>query len=166
MVCALLMLATLLACQPPEPEPFSIHLLADEVPAAELSTCDLSKLELQEPPIVSDNDIISYWQATHEIELTAEAYERIQELYDLPVRVSGMPFVVSVGRERIYAGAFWTPLSSLSFDGVVIIQPLDPSKRSITIELGYPSPQAFAGPDPRSDQRILRSLQAKGKLEQ
>jgi len=161
---ALLMVFALMACQPREPAGLSIHLLADDVPASELSSLDLAEIELQDEPIVFGPDIITYSEGTHDIELTAEAYARIQNLFGLPVRVSGMPFVVSVGDERVYAGAFWTPASSLSFDGLVILQPFDPERRIIRIALGYPSPQLFRGPDPRSDERILRSLRAAGKL--
>jgi hypothetical protein len=163
---ALLMVATLMACQPREMADFSIRLLVDEVSTAELSMLDLAEVELQDEPIVSAGDIISYSESTHEMELTAEAYARIQQLFELPVRVSGLPFVVSVGDERIYAGAFWTPASSLSFDGVVILQPFEPDQRVVRIALGYPSPRAFTGQDPRSDERILRSFQAAGKLKQ
>ena len=100
----------------------------------------------------------------HEIELTTEAYERIQQIFTQPVSVRGIPFVVCAGSDRIYAGAFWTPLSSISFDGVAIYQPFDPDRRVIRIALGYPTPEAFTGEDPRSDPRILQSLEAAGKL--
>jgi pimeloyl-ACP methyl ester carboxylesterase len=163
---ALLTVAALVACQPRETAVFSIHLLVDEMPATELSSWHLDDIELQDEAIVCAGDIVSYSRSTHEIELTAEAYSRIQQLFELLVRVSGMPFVVSVGRDRIYAGAFWTPLSSLSFDGVVILQPSDPDQRVIRITLGYPGPQFFTGQDPRSDERILRSVKAAGKLKQ
>jgi hypothetical protein len=148
----------------PEAGEFSIYLLAGEVPTSELSTVDLRDLDLQDEPIVSETDIIAYTWDTHEIELTAEAYQRIRDPFALPVRVSGMPFVVCVGADRIYAGAFWTPASSISFDGVVILEPFDVDSRVISIVLGYPSPEAFTGKDPRSDPRILQSLDAAGKL--
>jgi len=134
------------------------------VPATELSIVDLNDLELQEEPILSIDDIIAYSRETHEIELTAEAYERIQQLFTLPAKVRGIPFVVCVGADRIYAGAFWTPVSSISFDGVVICQPFDLDKRVIRIVLGYPCPEAFTGKDPRSDLRVLQSLEAVAKL--
>jgi hypothetical protein len=148
----------------PEAGEFSIYLLAGEVPTSELSTVDLRDLDLQDEPIVSETDIIAYTWDTHEIELTAEAYERIRDLFVLPVRVQGMPFVVSVGSEPVYAGAFMTPASSISFDGVVICQPFDVDRHVIRIVLGYPSPEAFTGKDPRSDPRILQSLDAAVKL--
>ncbi len=143
---------------------FSIHLLAQDIPPAEMSKVDLNSLRLQEQPIISIHDIMAYSKETHEIELTAPAYERIQQLFSLPVDVDGMPFVVCVGRDPVYAGAFWTPVSSLSFDGVVILQPFEANKHTITISLGYPTPEAFRGTDPRSNRRVLQALELAGKL--
>lgn len=163
-VIVLLVASILMGCIPSGATGFSIHLLADEVPATELSIIDLNDLEVQEEPIVSGDDIVTYSRETHEIELTAEAHDRIQQLFALPVQVSGMPFVVCAGGDRIYAGAFWTPASSISFDGVVICEPYDRERRVIRIGLGYPSAEAFTGTDPRSDPRVLQSLEAAGKL--
>ena len=154
----------LMGCIPSKADGFSIYLLADEIPATELLPVGLNDLELQKDPILSIDDITMYSKTTHEIEITADAYERIQKLYSLPVEVRGIPFVACVGRDPVYAGAFWTPVSSIGFDGVVICQPFDPDKRIIRIGLGYPCPEAFTGKDPRSDQRILQSLEAAGKL--
>ncbi len=153
-----------MGCIPSQAKGFSIYLLADDMPATELSMVDLNDLELQEEPILSTDDIIAYSRETHEIELTAEGYERIRQLFTLPVEVLGIPFVVCVGAERIYAGGFMTPASSISFDGIVIGEPYDRERRVITIGLGYPSPEAFTGTDPRSDPRVLQSLEAAGKL--
>ncbi|MDH4209321.1 MAG: hypothetical protein OEV76_10635, partial [Anaerolineae bacterium] len=86
------------------------------------------------------------------------------QLFTLPVEVRGIPFVVCVGTDRIYAGAFMTPASSISFDGVVILEPFDVERHVISIALGYPSPEAFTGKDPRSDLRVSESLQALGVL--
>jgi hypothetical protein len=160
----LLIAPILMGCIPSQARGFSIYLLADEVPATELVMFDLNDLELQEEPIVSGDDIVAYSRETHEIELTADAYERIQQLFTLPVEVRGIPFVVCVGAERIYAGGFWTPASSISFDGVVISQPFDPDERVINIGLSYPSLEAFTGEDPRSDPRVLQWLEEAGKL--
>ncbi len=153
----------LMGCIPAH-DGFSIHLLADEIPATELLPVDLKDLELQEEPILSSDDIIMYSWTRHEIKLTAEAYERIRQLFTPPAKVRGIPFVVCVGSDRVYAGAFWTPVSSISLDGVVICQPFVPGQHLIRIGLGYPSPEAFTGIDPRFDQRIRRSLEAAGKL--
>ena len=163
-VIVILIAAILMGCIPSRARGFSICLLADEVPATELSIVDLNDLELQDEPILSSDDIITYSRKRHEIELTAEAYERVEQLFTLPVKVRGMPFVASVGSDRVYAGAFWTPASSVSFDGVVICQPFDPDNHVIRIGLGSSTPEAFTGQDPRFDQRILQSMEAAGKL--
>jgi hypothetical protein len=63
------------------------------------------------------------------------------------------------------AGAFWTPVSSISFDGVIIMEPYDANRHVIGLALEYPSPQAFRGEDPRANPKILEALAVRGKLE-
>jgi hypothetical protein len=151
-------------CQSAQKDGFAIYLLAQDLPASALSQNDLGKLVLESEPILSSADIISYDKTNHIIELTRAAHTRIQKVFPLPVKVNGFPFVVCVGKERIYAGAFWTPLSSLSFDGVVIMQSFDANETSIQLSLGYPGPGFHSGKDPRSDARILNALQQEKKL--
>jgi hypothetical protein len=160
-----LLVPALIGCSPPTTEDFAIYLVAGGLPATEISNYELDEIELQSEPVLSVDDVLSYTAESHEMQLTREAYERIQGLYTLPVEVRGMPFVVAVGEERIYGGAFWTPLSSLIYEGVIICQPFDADHTVITLSLGYPSPEAFRGQDPRSDPRILNALEAAGKLE-
>ena len=151
-------------CAAPKTGEFAIYLLAEDLPPAEWSQAGLNSLALQEQPLIATADIVAYARDTHEIELTAAAYARVQGRYTLPVDTDGMAFVVRVGDDRIYAGAFWTPLSSLSFEGVVIMQPWEEDRRVIHIGLGYPTPQAFRGVDPRADPRIMQALEQAGKL--
>ncbi len=153
------------ACRPTEPGTFTIYLVNEDISTEEARQTPLNQLELEEIPLIADTDIITYSAASHNIELTQSAYQRLLAFQDLPgIDIDGMPFVVCVGDTRIYMGAFWTPLSSLSFDGVVIMLPSDRDKRTINITLGYPSSWAFKGVDPRLDQRILNALKTTGKL--
>jgi hypothetical protein len=163
-LCLLLVGLALSGCQAPKPARFAIYLVASDLTAIQALKVGLFQLPLQSQPVLSSEDILSYTQDTHQIELTEAGYRRIQALFPTPVRVSGIPFVACVGDERIYLGAFWTPLSSLSFGGVTIMQPMDPNSRSIQIQLGYPGPDFAGQADPRSDPRILESLRAAGKL--
>jgi len=135
-------------------------LLAQHVSASHLSGVELDSLEFEAEPILSVDDIVAYREETHEIELTASAYERIEQL---EVPTNGLPFVVCVGRKPIYSGAFWAMFSSLSFDGVTIWVPLI-EEHIIQMKLGYPQALYFKGEDPRSDSRILQSLEQVGKL--
>jgi hypothetical protein len=153
----------LLGCSQAKSASFGIYLLSEEMRTDQFQVAGLESLALQDKPLISSADIVSYDQATHEITLTPAAFQRVQSLYKLPVDVDGLPFVVCVGDERIYRGAFWTPVSSLSYDGVFILQPMGQDNR-ITLLAGYPSHQLFSGPDPRSDPRIMGALAAEGKL--
>lgn len=131
-------------------EEFAIYLLDEKIDPLKIQI--LSHIELPESPILSTKDIISYSKTTHEIRLTPEAYQRIREL------VVPRAFAVAVHRAPVYTGVFWTPASSMSFDGVVILKQLSEETTTIKIELGYPSPFAFTGEDPRSDELVLKSL--------
>jgi hypothetical protein len=144
----------------PQGEGFAIYLLAHDIPILEIPT--MSHLELADEPLISVVDIVSYSASTHEIELTAEAYRRIAAL---EVPVWGKAFAVCVDGHPVYWGAFWTAISSMSFDGVTILLPIRPEPHVIQLQLGYPeSPELFKGEDPRGNGRILESLKQAGKL--
>jgi hypothetical protein len=145
-------------------EGFAIYLPAAEIPVSQLPI--LSHIEPADTPLVSGADIVSYSKETHQIELTAVAFNRLAEL---EVPVSGRAFVVCVGRQPVYTAAFFTPISSVSFDGVVIMKPLDAKataagRHTVQLQLGYPGPDFFSGKDPRADPEIIESLRQAGKL--
>ncbi len=157
LVCALLLSISCILNT--EGEGFAIYLTQDDVPPAQMEA--LSHVELAEKPIISIRDIITYNAQTHEMKLTTDAFERI---YSLEVPVRGKSFVVCVDKDPVYWGAFWTPISSMSFEGVTIWKPLSPQDKMITLELGYPSSDFYEGEDPRNNAKILSSLREAGKL--
>ena len=147
-------------CTDSKGEGFAIYLTKEDTPPAQMPA--LSHIDIAEQPIIEMNDIISYSAKTHEITLTANAFDRISNL-EVPVR--GKSFVVCVDKKLIYWGAFWTPTSSISFDGVTIWKPLssrDP--KLIKLELGYPSSSFYEGKDPRNNAEVMESLEQAGKL--
>jgi hypothetical protein len=158
-----LLVALLTACTPADSQPgdFAIYLIQSGSTA---SGSDLSRLELESTPFLSVDDLISYTWATHEIEFTEAARQRLAQL-EVPV-TTGVPFVVCVGTRRIYSGAFWVSYSSISFDGFVIdTLPAQAGIPILRIQLGYPTaPELFSGADLRADPRILQSLQTAGRL--
>jgi hypothetical protein len=156
-VCVLLMSS---GCSAPNHEGFAVYLTKGDIPPAQMPA--LSHVDIAEQPVIAMNDIIAYNAKTHEITLTANAFDRISSL-EVPVR--GKSFVVCVDRKLIYWGAFWTPISSISFDGVTIWKPLssqDP--KVIKLELGYPSSSFYGGEDPRNNAEVMESLEQTGKL--
>jgi hypothetical protein len=148
------------SCAAGKGEGFAIYLTRDDVPPAQIEA--LSRLNLADRPIISMEDVITYNAQTHELKLSAGAFERIYAL-DVPVR--GRTFVVCIDRRPVYRGAFWTPVSSISFDGVTIWKPYGQQGAAVvTLEAGYPAPSFYAGSDPRNSPEILNVLRHAGKL--
>jgi len=159
----LIMVSTILilsGCTTSKGEGFAIYLTKGDIPPAQMPA--LSHIDIEEQPIIALSDIITYYAETHEITLTTSAYESISKL-EVPVR--GRSFVVCVNRKPIYWGAFWTPISSISFDGVTIWKPLSSQEpKVIKLELGYPSSSFYGGEDPRNNAEVMESLEQAGKL--
>jgi len=155
--CIILLLS---GCSVPNHEGFAVYLTREDIPPSQMPI--LSHIDIVEQPVLSMEDIIAYNAQTHEIKLTADAFARITKL-DVPVR--GRSFVVCVDRQPLYAGAFWTPISSISYNGVTIWKPLIPREpQIIKLELGYPSSSFYGGEDPRANPEIFKSLEQAGKL--
>ena len=147
-------------CTATKGEGFAIYLTRDDIPPERMEA--LSHVEMADQPIISMKDVITYDAQTHEIELSSSAFERICQL-NVPVR--GKSFLVCVDKAPIYWGAFWTPISSMSFGGVTIWKPLSSREpKAITIELGYPSSSFYKGEDPRNNTVIMELLDKAGKL--
>lgn len=142
---------------------FAIYLVKQEISLEQMKETNLGELEFEHTPILSVDDIVTYDWETHEIQLTDSASERVTRLEGS--MLGGLPFAVCVGGEPVYIGAFWTSYSSAVFDGTVI--DVYPAKfgQPVPIQLGYPSPEWFAGEDLRSDPRVFQSLEDAGKLE-
>jgi len=148
------------ACATSKGEGFGIYLTKQNIPPAQMEA--LSHVDLTDQPIISLEDVITYNAQTYEMKLTEEAFERISAL---EVPVQGRSFMVCVDKQSIYWGAFWTPISSISFDGVTIWKPYSSQGHTvITLQLGYPSSSFYGGEDPRNSPEILQSLEQAGKL--
>ena len=147
------------ACDSPAGEGFAIYLPAQDIRVSQAEA--VSHFDLSDTPLLSRADIAAYERETHEIELTASAYQRLQ---GLKVPTDGKVFVVCVDRQQVYWGAFWPVYSSASFSGVTIRTPLSPDGNTIRLQTGYPSDSFATGKDQRSDARVIQALQRAGKL--
>jgi hypothetical protein len=157
LVCVLL---TFSGCTTTKGEGFAIYLTGEDIPPAQMEA--LSHVEIADQPVISVKDIITYNAQTHEIKLIASAYERI---CNLEVPMEGKSFLVCVDKAPIYWGAFWAPISSMSFDGVTIWKPFGSQETTvIALELGYPSESFYGGEDPRNNEEVMESLEQAGKL--
>ncbi len=151
---------------------FSIYLLPANIKPGQLSKLNLKKLKPIGKPFVGSDEILLYQKETHEFQIDFKASERLKKLI---IPVNGKPFAVFIGEEAIYTGAFWTSISSQSFEGIIINKEKaigNPPYFSntdypiLSLELGYPSPKYFKNADSRSDSRIFKALQDAGKLYQ
>jgi len=148
------------ACSAPNHGGFAVYLTKGDIAPAQMPA--LSHVGIADQPVIATDDIISYNAGTHEITLTTEAFDRISSL-EVPVR--GKSFMVCVDRQPIYRGAFWTPISSMSFDGVTIMKPLgSQDSKIIKLELGYPSSSFYSDQDPRDNAEVMEALEQAGKL--
>lgn len=142
---------------------FGIYLLKEKISLKELSTIDISNLKTKKLPLISLDDIISYNQHDHSLNLTREAVRKID---GRKKQLVCAVFVVCVNKEPIYAGAFWAYYLSSSFDGVIIPLPLMSGKNLLKIQLGYPAEGCFKGEDLRADPRIVAILRKNGKIKE
>ena len=147
-------------CKTSNGEGFAIYLTKEDIPPAQMEA--MSYVEIADQPVISLADIITYDAQTHELLITDTAFKRISEL-EVPVR--GKSFLVCVDRSPVYWGAFWTYISSISFDGVAIWTPLLPQEpKAIKLKLGYPASSFYGGEDPRNNAEVMKSLEQAGKL--
>ena len=149
----LLALGVLVFCGAEQPRPrFALYLTnSDEA--------ELAKKELVNPPLLTEQDIVSYDWPKHALTLTGAAEKKLRKL---DVGVGGREFVTVADGQRCYVGAFWTSFSSLGHAHPVVI--VSSEGPVFPIERAYPTAEFAQGEDPRGDPRILRVLTAIGKL--
>jgi hypothetical protein len=137
---------------------FGIYLTQAEVLPSRLK--NLSYIEPSAMPLLSLDDIRSYSWSSHVIHL-AEKGKKVLDTLTVPVH--GRSFCVCVNNSPKYYGAFWIPISSLSFVGTTIIL-MKPTADSIRIGRGYPTDSDTTRPEPRMNSDVATALRNAGKL--
>ncbi len=133
-----------------------MYLVVDGVPQKD-EEIDLQNLVLQEVPLFTGSDIVSYSGKNSGMKLAPSVCTKVETL------PTGTRFVVVVGGERIFEGAFWKRISSVAYGGAVILQPLEADNCVFTLVLGYPTQKYYIGDNTELDVRVIRSLEASGK---
>jgi hypothetical protein len=155
----LLLAFVLSGCADLGPQLFEVYALARDLSPQQALMLGPGKVE-KGPLVFSEDDIVLYKRRSHEIGLTEAGAAKIDQVDML---ATGRGFVVCVGGEPIYSGAFWLAISLQTYEGVVIELPVM-GRRFVQIRLGFPTPAHFQGADPRSDPRIMETLRQAGKL--
>lgn len=145
---------------------YSIYLVKenDKTVYSDFSSIDLKKINLEEKPILSIDEIVSYSKNSHEMILTPAVYAKIRKIFFLNTE---RLFVVCVGKERIYLGTLVSIFSSKSYSGVLVYGPeIDREKTQndrYSICFSWAAYGSLAQ-DPRSDPRILNAFKQAGRL--
>ena len=158
----LMMLVLLSGCGKRKEPAFAVFLLSSGMTAEEALSVPLDDFALKDVSLLSMDDVVTYQPGTYELTLTDEAVGRLRQM---AVPLDGLPFVVVARGERVYMGAFWTPISSLSYPGTAAMLSLEEDAVTLQFDLGYPaSPELFEGEDLRNDERILDAFSNAEKL--
>ena len=137
---------------------FAVYRLQDSnVAASQIWNKPLGDLALAHEPFLTQRDMRSYHWHTHEFEVTPAGDSMLAFFKNQPGPVGGIPFVVTVGNDRIYLGAFWYPYSSLSPQVPYIDVVLTPHRLSAAWDTRHQT-------DPRNDARVYAALKAAGVL--
>lgn len=144
---------------------FAIYLLADgSMNGRDAARVALASLKLQGNPLITEDDIVEYRWQTHSLVLKPGAEKRFPS-----PGVWGIPFVLVADGKSQYLGAFWTHVSSASFEHPVIATPRfgpkgEPGTAEYTIDRAYPGATAEMKDDPRENETVRTVLQSLGKL--
>ena len=123
----------------------SINLLAIYLVDARIfpdwPTNSIDQLKVISPPVIADSDFVSFDTISHKFVIKPDAAKRLSQSIwelgkkdapnwgDVPTILPGgvhelipvpVPFVIKASGQPIYAGAFWTPISSSSYYGPTI----------------------------------------------
>lgn len=99
----------------PPTESWVIFRLRDEsITAYDASRQPLGTLVLADEPFMTVADIGAYHWSSHTFVPSPRIENQLIAMRDSRGSVFGIPFVVKVGNDRIYMGAFWYAYSSLA----------------------------------------------------
>ncbi len=164
MLLLLALVLSLCACSPvaaQHEQGVAIYLPAQAMSGRDVMTADLAAVSLQPEPVIAADDIVYYSAVSHDLVLEPAAIERLS---GLKVPVQGLAFVICNGNKPLVAGAFWTPISSLSFEGLTINIPFGLEETRVHLYSGYPMVDEPMPNDPRDNPQLLDAFRRMGKL--
>jgi hypothetical protein len=138
---------------------FALYLLRDSTIVAQNAFSQtIESLALADSALFTVRDLRSYVWSTHAFSLTGSARDTFEQFLLSHGKTSGVPFVVTVGQDRIYLGTFWWAYSSSMPPPCAVIDASGPLPHRIGLANG--------AIDKRSDPRIYISLKAASVLQE
>jgi hypothetical protein len=144
-------------------EGLNFFLLKDStITTNEIMNVNLNELTLAEKPILSYKDLVNYNWSNHSFEIGSTKANEIKNYCLNNISVRGIPFIVTVDKERIYLGSFWASYSSLAPVFPHIEATYIPNQTPTILIIGRSWNEMEQ--DSRNDQRIYNSLKKFGLL--
>ncbi|MFZ0455599.1 MAG: hypothetical protein WAM24_17770 [Ignavibacteriaceae bacterium] len=144
-------------------EGLNFYLLKDStVTASQITDSNIYNIRLAEKPFLSYKDIEYYNWVEHSFKVDPNKVKVISNICKNNHTVFGIPFIITVDRERIYHGAFWFLFSSVAPTSPYIDAPLGNGNTSniFVINRSWDSTKQ----DLRNDPRIYNTLKKCGLL--
>ena len=136
---------------------FAIYLLRDStITANDAFSQPIGSLALADTALLNIHDLNSYVWSTHAFTLVQNARARYEQFLLAHGTTRGVPFVVTVGNDRVYLGTFWWAYSSSMPPACAVIEAIAP--------LPYRIQLANGAIDKRGDSRVYLSLKLSGVL--
>lgn len=136
---------------------FVIYLLQDStITAGNAFLKPIDSLLLASSAFIAVNGLKSYFWNSHSFELKDQMLTIYEKYLLLHGNTRGVPFVVTIGKERIYLGTFWWAYSSSMPPACAVID--------VIALIPYKIRLANGAIDKRSDSRIYYSLKKSGVL--
>jgi hypothetical protein len=144
---------------------FTITLLADStITAIEAADKPIEALNLAPTPLITTEDMVFYQWSHHRFSLKPDTDKALKKVVSRQQTVFGIPFITTVGDDRIYLGAFWFIFSSVAphFPTIEVGMLLGENNTTsiFTIEKTWFDEEE----DKRNDPRIYQALKKAGVL--
>jgi len=167
-IAVLLAVVFLIACNKSDTDTLlgnelEFYLLDEYQTISDSQEIDLKTAIISDGALVPYSDILAYSESGHLFKVSAEILSKLKSNDGFNYHT--MAFAVTIDKEIIYTGYFWTPFSSRICDWTTIDPTDKEGNNGLKVNLGYPSDLYGSDlVDHRNDSRILMMLRRDKKL--
>lgn len=142
----------------------SFYLLKDSTLSPNkiaVDSMNINNLSLAKTSLLTDKNIIRYVWSEHSFSVDSSGVSVLNKIISSIHNIQGIPFVITVNKERIYIGAFWPIISSaVPLVPFIAQRSHDNNYKTITINKA----RGIVKTDFRNDRRIYNVLKENDKL--
>jgi hypothetical protein len=136
------------------------YLIENSVQVKSCKDFDVSNLTVLTKPLITNNEVLSYDWAKHQISFKKGIFERLNET-EITQNRPFFPMVLSINGEKIYGiFSYLNSLSQICYSTALLSTPLEKNGGQV-FQIYFGS---INGKDPRGDKRIYDYLKSTGRL--